>query len=150
MDAELTALATAGATALVQQMATDGWAQARRRLVAYFSRGRSEDEETVEGELEEARADLAAARVADDADAAADVTAEWRNRIRRTLRADPAAAAELRTLLDELAPGAVQRQGDVNNTISGGVQHDMVIQAGTVGSIHLGNPGDPGGPGGRR
>ncbi|MFP3990596.1 hypothetical protein U9R90_24650 [Streptomyces sp. E11-3] len=142
MDAELTALAAAGATALVQQMATDGWAQARRRMAAYFSRGRAEDEETVVGELEEARADLVAARDADDEEAAADVTAAWRSRIRRALRADPAAAEELRALLDELAPPATaQQMGDVHNTIRGGVQHGTVIQAGTVESLHLGDPG---------
>ncbi|WP_308437842.1 hypothetical protein [Streptomyces capitiformicae] len=37
-------------------------------------------------------------------EAVADAQAEWRNRLRRTLRADPAAAAELRVMLDELAP----------------------------------------------
>ncbi|MHC0432637.1 hypothetical protein ACX6XY_21020 [Streptomyces sp. O3] len=141
MDAELTALAAAGATALVQQMATDGWAQARRRLAAYFSRGRSEDEETVTGELEEARADLAAAREADDAEAAADVAAEWRNRLRRTLRADPAAAEELRELLEELAPaGAAPREGAVHNTINDGVYHGTVIQTGRVESLYHGDP----------
>ncbi|WP_381799640.1 hypothetical protein [Streptomyces niveus] len=34
METELVALAAAGATALVQQMATDGWTAARDRMVA--------------------------------------------------------------------------------------------------------------------
>ncbi|MFE9646444.1 hypothetical protein ACFYO0_20515 [Streptomyces sp. NPDC006365] len=136
MDAELTALAAAGATALVQQMVTDGWGNVRDRVAAFFSRG--SNEEVVEGELEESRAELVAARDTEDEDAAADVQASWRSRLRRTLREDPAAAAELRALLDELAPESAARQHsgtvhNTHNTISGGVHHGMVIQAHTVG-----------------
>ncbi|TLS42513.1 hypothetical protein FE633_30705 [Streptomyces montanus] len=131
MDAELTALAAAGATALVQQMVTDGWGNVRDRVVAFFSRGR--DEEIVEGELEESRAELVAAQDAEDEEAAADVQASWRSRLRRTLRDDPEAAAELRALLDELAPpSAALAPGTVHNTISGGVVNGPVIQAYTV------------------
>ncbi|MCX4909554.1 hypothetical protein [Streptomyces sp. NBC_00878] len=139
MDAELTALAAAGATALVQQMVTDGWENVRDRVVALFSRGR--DEEAVVGELEESRTDLVAALDVEDGEAAADVQASWRTRLRRTLRDNPAAAAELRALLDELTPpsGAPER-GSVHNTISGGVQHGTVIQAHTVGDLTIGEP----------
>ncbi|MFD5698896.1 hypothetical protein [Streptomyces lasiicapitis] len=144
MDAELTALAAAGATALVQSMVGDGWAQARDRAVGFFTRrratGNDEDTVAVAGELDEARDDLVAARDAEDEDAAADVQAEWRNRMRRALRADPAAADELRLLLRELAPDEAGegRGGSVHNSITGGVQHGNVIQAHTVGDVRLG------------
>ncbi|WJV49442.1 hypothetical protein [Streptomyces flavofungini] len=144
MDAELTALAAAGATALVQSMVGDGWAHARDRAVGFFTRRRAADGDgaalAVGGELDEARAELVAARDAQDADTAADVQAEWRNRMRRALRDDPEAAAELRLLLDELAPDESEdgRSGNVRNTISGGVQHGNVIQARTVGDVTLG------------
>ena len=140
MDAELAALAAAGATALVQQMVTDGWVNVRDRVVVLFSRGR--DEEAVVGELEESRADLVAARDADDEEAAADVQASWRTRLRRTLRDDPESAAELRALLDELTPpSAAPAPGSVHNTISGGVQHSAVVQAHTVGGgVTIGLP----------
>ncbi|MEU6993594.1 hypothetical protein ABZ953_23440 [Streptomyces sp. NPDC046465] len=136
MDAELTALAAAGATALVQQMVTDGWTQARDRVAGFFSRGRGGEEDVLAGELEEARAELVAARGAGDEGTADDVRAEWRSRLRRRLAADPEAAAELRALLDELAPASAPeaQPGSVtyNNTISGGTYHATVIQAGTV------------------
>ncbi|WP_149822758.1 hypothetical protein [Streptomyces tailanensis] len=138
MDAELTALATAGATALVQQMVGDGWAGLRDRVVALFSRGR--DEADVQEDLEESRADLVAARDAGDDEAVADVRAEWRNRLRRTLRADPAMAAELRALLDELAPAADQAKGAAYNTFSGSVQQGIVIQAHTIRDMTTGKP----------
>ncbi|WP_172385434.1 hypothetical protein [Streptomyces sp. MNP-20] len=138
MDAELAALAGAGATALVQAMVGDGWAAARGRVVAFLGRRRGADEDRAGGALDETRDDLLAARAAGDADAEADARAEWRNRMRRALRADPEAAAELRLLLDELGRGGDDRGGVVHNTISGGVQRGNVIQAHTVGDVHLG------------
>jgi hypothetical protein len=136
MDAELAALAAAGATALVQQMVTDGWGNVRDRVVVFFSRGR--DGEAVQGELEASRADLAAARDADDEEAADDVRASLRVRLRRTLRDDPAAAAELRALLDELAPPATGPTSiAVNNTVNGGAHH-IVIQTGPVSDSTIG------------
>ncbi|MER5254760.1 hypothetical protein [Streptomyces sp. NPDC002855] len=138
MDAELTALATAGATALVQQMVTDGWAQVRGRVAGFFSRGSEGDADAVAGELEAARAELVAAPEGEGEEVAADVLAEWRARMRRTLRADPAAAAELRALLDELMPpdAGQGRIGAVHNTIHGGEYHGTVIQSGTVGGVN--------------
>ncbi|UWE10163.1 hypothetical protein [Actinacidiphila bryophytorum] len=135
MDAELAALAAAGATALVEQMAGDAWTQVRDRVVAFFAR-RGGEEAAVEGELATSREELHAV-------GRADVEAMWRIRLRRALAADPSAAAELRTILDDLAPGGSGlRTGDVHNVISGGVQHGPVIQAGNVGAVTFGAP-DP-------
>ncbi|MGA5469845.1 hypothetical protein ACPCUK_13660 [Streptomyces arboris] len=141
MEAELVALAGAGATALVQQMAVDSWEQARDLVVSFFSRRGGGEEAVIEGELETSRGELVAAMNAGDEQTASDVQAEWRTRLRRTLLADPAAASELQAILDDLAPR--KRDGqvvDVRNTISGGVQHGPVIQAGNVGSLSFGAP----------
>ncbi|MER5180728.1 hypothetical protein ABT009_20530 [Streptomyces sp. NPDC002896] len=144
MDAELSALAAAGATALVQQMVTEGWVQARGRAVAFFSRRRGGDETVVEGELEASRAQLVAARGAEDQDAEAGVQAEWRNRLRRTLRSDPTAAAELRALLAELGPEpSARRRGSAPDKVSGGVQHGTVIRARSVGNVTIGSTRPP-------
>ncbi|UUU34674.1 hypothetical protein JIX56_35155 [Streptomyces sp. CA-210063] len=137
MDAELAALAAAGATTLVQSMVGDGWAGLRDRVASFFSRGRSEQD--VQDDLEESRAELVAAQDAGDEEAVADVQAEWRNRLRRTLRADPNAAAELRALLDELVPEKdEQGRGSVYNTINGSVHQGTVIQAGSIGRLSNG------------
>ncbi|MFI1399813.1 hypothetical protein [Streptomyces sp. NPDC020681] len=141
MEAELVSLAAAGATALVQGMVTDGWGSVRDRVVRFFAR-ESADSEIVGAYLDESRAELAEAQQAQDEEAAADIQAEWRSRMRRTLRADPQAAAELRALLDELAPGDSHTPTvNVHNTISGGTQHGPVIQTGTIGNIHIGGQG---------
>ncbi|MEU1281579.1 hypothetical protein [Streptomyces sp. NPDC005805] len=140
MEAELIALAAAGATAFVQQMATDSWTEARDRIVAFFGR-RGGVEDVVEGELETSRGELTAAQGAGDEQTAADVEAEWRTRLRRTLLADPAAAAELRAVLDELPSDAGRATvRDVHNTISGGEYHAGVVQAGIVRSAGFGAP----------
>ncbi|MGY5137227.1 hypothetical protein ACWGJW_33410 [Streptomyces nigrescens] len=138
MEAELTALAAAGATAFVQQMAADSWAQARDRIASFFSR-RAGEEGVIEGELETSRRELTVAIEAGDEQTALDVEAEWRTRLRRTLVANPAAASELRQVLIELVPdGSGQQVANVHNTISGGVQHGPVVQVGNVGSLNLG------------
>ncbi|WSW41041.1 hypothetical protein OG426_30720 [Streptomyces canus] len=145
MEAELVALAAAGATTLVQQMVAESWVQARDRVVSFFSRRNGGESEAIEGELETSRGELMAATESGDERAAADVEAEWRTRLRRTLLADPAAAAELRAVLDELAPDRRDRQvADVHNTISGGVQHGPVVQTGVVGSLNFGRLPDQG------
>lgn len=146
MEAELVTLAAAGATALVQQMATDGWTAARDRMVAFFAGRGSATPASVEEDLETGRAELVAAQRDEDEELAADVRAEWRTRLRRALAADPAAAAELRSLLDELAPAAPapQHVTTVHNTMSGGVVRETLIQTGSIGRVDLGGGGSRG------
>ncbi|MFJ2772785.1 hypothetical protein [Streptomyces sp. NPDC087300] len=144
MDAELTALAAAGATALVQQMVTDGWTRARDGVAALFSRDGGSggsgdvDDEVLVGELEEARAEVVAARDSGDEEIADDVRTEWRSRLRRRLAADPEAVVELRALLAELEEGeGGAAVGGVtynnSNHLSGGEFHGTVIQAQNIG-----------------
>ncbi|NUK15697.1 hypothetical protein [Streptomyces lunaelactis] len=141
MEAELMALAAAGATAVVQQMATDSWGHARDRIVSFFSGHAGTAEELIEGQLETSRGELTAAMESGDEQTVSDVQAEWRTRLRRTLLADPAAASELRAVLDELTLDRNdQHVMEVHNTISGGVQHGPVIQTSTVGSLSFGVP----------
>ncbi|WP_406337645.1 hypothetical protein [Streptomyces sp. NBC_00649] len=141
MEAELMALAATGATALVQQMAVDSWGHVRDRVALFFARRGGSEEDVIMGELETSRGELVVAMEAGDEQAASDVQAVWRTRLRRTLLADPAAALELQAILNDLAPQRGNQQvADVRNTISGGVQHGPVIQAGNVGSLSFGTP----------
>ncbi|WP_329389051.1 hypothetical protein [Streptomyces sp. NBC_01716] len=143
MEAELVALAAAGATALVQQMATEGWTAARDRVVAFFADRSSVTPDSVEEDLETGRAELVAAYRDEDEDLMADVQSEWRTRLRRALAADPSAAAELRTLLDELSPATptTYQAIDVHNTITGATVHGPVIQTGAIGRVDFGGKG---------
>ncbi|MFD4177276.1 hypothetical protein [Streptomyces anulatus] len=134
MEAELTALAASGATAFVGLMVTEAWTQARGRVARFLARG--EDVDVIDAELEESREELTAARAAADDEAVADVEEEWRIRLRRALRANPEAADELRTLLDELSPlGAAAPEVSVTNSISGGTQNGPVFQGQTFSAL---------------
>ncbi|MFF2008531.1 hypothetical protein ACFVWY_05570 [Streptomyces sp. NPDC058195] len=127
MEAELAALATTGATALVGLMVSDAWAQARQRVAGFLARGG--DTDGVDEELEASRAELVAAQDGTEPGIAADIEEEWRLRLRRALRADPSAAGDLRHLLDEIAPGGGPAPTlTVHNTVSGGTQHAPVFQ----------------------
>ncbi|MFD3540080.1 hypothetical protein ACFWUQ_11345 [Streptomyces sp. NPDC058662] len=104
MDAELVALASSAATTVVGLLATDGWEQAKVGVAALWRRARPEQAETVEAELVAARTGVLTARQAGDDGAEAALTAEWCDRLRHFLAADPARARELRALLAELSP----------------------------------------------
>jgi hypothetical protein len=127
VEAELAGLAASGATTLVGLMVSDAWVQTRERVARFFARGA--DRGALAAELHESQLELLSARETGDAEAADDVEAEWRTRLRRLLRADPAAAHELRALLTELGPLATGGPAVVvHNAITGGVQHGPVIQ----------------------
>jgi hypothetical protein len=129
VEAELAALASSGATTLVGLMATDAWTQVRDRVAALFGRaGDAGDADAAAEELRHSQEDLLTARAeGDEAAVAEDIEAVWRSRLRRVLRADPAAADELRRLLDELTPAAGAPHVVVTNTVNGGVHHGPVV-----------------------
>ncbi|MFE7120719.1 hypothetical protein ACFU99_35335, partial [Streptomyces sp. NPDC057654] len=92
--------------------------------------------------LEISRAELTAARDESDEATAADIEAGWRLRMGRVLRADPAAADELRALLAELDPPAEGRGGgSVSNSVSGGVQNGPVVQGRDFSNLTFHVPG---------
>lgn len=137
MEAELAALATSGATAVVALMASDGWNAVRSRIVGLLRRDSEvhEDADRIEAELESQRGEAAAARDAGDSTVIADLEAVWRMTLRRLLVEDPSKAAVLRELVGEGSPTA----GSVHNTINGGEFRQAVIQAGNInGDVHLG------------
>lgn len=101
MDPELTTLAQGASLTLVTLMATDAWERTRDGVVALWRRARPERADAAAAELDSTREDLAADPGAED-----ELAAEWQGRIRRLLVDRPEVAVELRSLLDELTPGA--------------------------------------------
>ncbi|MFJ8442712.1 hypothetical protein [Kitasatospora griseola] len=141
---ELAELAASGATALVGAVATDLWGQVRDRVGRLLTRGR-------ESRVEAARIELAYAEVLDAEENGRPeiretVRQDWEHRLLTVLREDPAAVAELRALLDEIAP-----QGDgqrvevttIHNEISGDVR-GIALQIGRVetSNVTMRQPGD--------
>ncbi|MFI6643657.1 hypothetical protein [Streptomyces sp. NPDC050504] len=146
MDGELVALASTGGAALVQHMVSEGWAQARGLIARFIARTSGADEEAVEAELEASREDLTAARATGNEQTAelisSEVRTEWGKRMRNALIANPAAAADLRAILDELDPRSRAQQIVYNNTVNGGT-HASVIQVGRVGTLNQGGAAPP-------
>ncbi|MFJ9606687.1 hypothetical protein ACIRS1_10110 [Kitasatospora sp. NPDC101176] len=131
MDAEITEIATRGATALAGLMVTSAWDRVRPRVAAMFGRRA----EAVSEALEETRADLVAAQEGDGEAAARSAQGEWEPKLRRLLADDPAMVAELRSILDEFSPAPAPEPGAtyITNTISGGSTfNESVIQAGII------------------
>ncbi|MFD5480881.1 NB-ARC domain-containing protein [Streptomyces hawaiiensis] len=124
MEAELAALAASGATTLVGLMISDSWTSAKERLTRFLARRRSAGE--AEEELQAASEELARAQAEGDTAAQEEIEADWRQRLLVVLREEPAAAAELRSLLAEWA-------GHVSHTvISGGVNHGPAFQGAQI------------------
>ncbi|MEU2899248.1 hypothetical protein AB0O72_15775 [Streptomyces sp. NPDC088106] len=111
MDPEIAALAGTAGTTVVTLMVTSGWESARDGMVALWRRFQPARAESVGEELEAGREDLLLARQAGDAEAEAELTAEWQGRLRRFLLTRPEAAAELRRVLDELNPSPPEEPG---------------------------------------
>jgi hypothetical protein len=148
MEAELAALASSGATALVGLMVSDSWAQVKDGFVRLLTR--SAPAEAPLEDLETSRIELVTAHLAHDDTKAAAIEGHWRARLELLLCSDHTAADELRRLLD--AP--TRRPADsISNFNSGNAPFGSIIQAGHISgdtfhiapasSEHIDKPDDP-------
>ncbi|MFE2264439.1 hypothetical protein [Streptomyces griseosporeus] len=117
-------VATAG-TAVVAAMATDAWQQARTAVLQLWRRTHPERVPAIEGELAEVREDVLTARTHQDAEAEERLVENWRQRLERLVRTDPALVSELQRLVNEelvplLPSGALPRPGSTTMEIHSG------------------------------
>ncbi|UQA93329.1 hypothetical protein [Streptomyces halobius] len=123
-------------TALVTLMVTAAWEQAREGVVAVWRRIRPGQAGSVEGELEEARAELVQAEQDGEADQVRrELATEWQARLRRVLRDEPEAAAELQRILDDARGAVADTAGPSVRMRARAEGHGRVFQAGR--DIHL-------------
>src|SRR5437879_5512911 len=104
MEAELAALASSGATALIGLMVSDSWAQVKDGFARMLAR-LAPDETPLE-ELETSRVELVTAHLEHDDTKTAAIESHWRARLEFLLRSDETAADELRRLLDTPMPSS--------------------------------------------
>jgi hypothetical protein len=126
MDAELAALASSGATALVGLMVSDSWTQVKEGFARLFARPAGE---IPPEELETARIELLTAHLESDHAKQAAIQDRWRTRLQELLRSDATARFELRHLLDTLTDRSAN---SISNFNSGDVRFGSVIQAGRI------------------
>ncbi|MFD5748197.1 hypothetical protein [Streptomyces sp. NPDC127033] len=136
MDAEITLLAGTAGTTIASLLATDAWNGVRNGVLALWRRVRPDDEEHVAVQLDTSRRDLLDARADSDEDTEREIAAEWRGRVRRLLVAHPELAAELRSLLTELAPGTPAATAVTQHATASG--DSRVYQAGR--DLHIDQP----------
>jgi hypothetical protein len=115
-------------TALVGAIATDAWQQVREAVISLWRRMHPRREDGgIGAELDELREQVLAARRDGDADTERALEGAWQLRLqRRQLRADPALAAELQRVLDQvLTPALTPAEQDrVGTIIITGSSHD--------------------------
>lgn len=131
MEIDPAVLADEGSKVLVQEMTRTGWELAKSGFARVFGRGG--DREGTLAELEASREEV----LEEDEELTESVRGMWKVRLRQRLKNDPEAVAELRALLDEIAPERGDR-GGVTNTFHGEVRDQgILIQAGSIeGGVH--------------
>ncbi|MEO3822741.1 hypothetical protein [Actinomadura sp. B10D3] len=127
MEAELAALASSGATALVGLMISDSWAQVKGGFARMLAR--SAPAEAPLEELETSRTELVTAHLEHDDTKMAAIESHWRSRLELLLRSDETAADALRRLLPVPTPSPVKT---ISNFNSGDTHFGSIIQAGHI------------------
>ena len=133
MDAELSALTSTAATTVVQLLATTAWEQARSAVDRLWRRAHPEWAETVQAELEEARAEVLAARQDDDEQVEQALVGEWQGRLRRLVSADPQLIEDLRRVVAQLSSALAELEPSKGTTTTMQATtfgHSRVNQAG--------------------
>lgn len=103
MDPTLITLASAGGTAVVSAMATDGWNTFRTSVVALWRRFRPDSTAELERDLETSRTALLATADTDIEQARQALQSAWQGRLLTLFLEDRAAAAEFEALLSKVA-----------------------------------------------
>ncbi len=133
VDPELAALTSTAATTVVKLLATTAWEKAKSAIGGLWRRVHRERAETVQAELEEARAEVLAVRQVGDEQAEQALVGEWQGRLRRLVAADPQLADELRRVIAQLhsALADADPQQDATITMQAtAFGHSLVNQAG--------------------
>ena len=113
-------------TALVAAVATDAWGQVRDALTALWHRVRPQrDADGIGAELDGLREQALQARRDGDAAIVQALEGTWQLKLLGLLRADPALAAELRRILDEVLTPALSpaEQAQIGTIIMTGSSH---------------------------
>ena len=112
--------------ALVGAIATDTWPRVREAVTGLWRRVHPQKADDVGTELDELREQVLVARRDGDTDTERAFEGAWQVRLQQLLRADPALAAELRRVLDQVLTPALTpaEQARVGTIIMTGSSHD--------------------------
>ncbi|MEW2406807.1 hypothetical protein [Streptomyces griseoviridis] len=128
MEPTLITLASAGGTAVVSAMATDGWQTLRSGVVDLWRRFRPDSAAELERDLETSRSALLAAPETEIQPVRQALQSVWQGRMLTLFLEDRAAAAEFEGLLSRLAEASSHRTEMTFNAEAR--DHGRVYQAG--------------------
>ena len=114
-------------TALVGAIATSTWQQVREAVTGLWRRVHPQQKtDDIGTELDELREQILLARRDGDTDTEKALEGAWQVKLQQLLRADPALAAELRRVLDQVLTPALTpaEQTRIGNIIMTGSSHD--------------------------
>ncbi|MBB5915689.1 hypothetical protein BJY24_004601 [Nocardia transvalensis] len=125
----------AAGTAVVKAMATEVWSAAKAAVVRWWRKSHPEQAERVSADLDQLRAEVMAARAAQDTATEDALAGMWRLRLQHAIAGNPALRAELERLLhDELTPRlSVSDQSTVaaiSQTANARGRRNTIVQAG--------------------
>jgi hypothetical protein len=113
--------------ALLAAIATDSWPRVREAVTGLWRRVHPrQDAGDIGTELDESREQILLARREGDTSTESALEGAWQVRLQRLLRADPAAADELRRVLEQVLTPALPpaEQTRIGNIIMTGSSHD--------------------------
>lgn len=140
----LVGLASAGGTALVSAMVTDGWEDVRARFAHVLSRGKAKETEVAGTELDQSRAALEGLTGLGLERALAEQELIWRARLSAVLEEDPGCEAELRALVMEVQTRTIGWSGPVQQHATAFDQAQQAVQGQGVQNVTFGGQREPG------
>jgi hypothetical protein len=135
---ELAGLASAGGTALVTAMVTDGWENARARFARLLGRGKASETQKAAARLDQSKAALAATPGTDLDRVRADQVTAWRTRLEDLLEDDPDAKAELQALVTEIQARVIGSAGRVEQHATASDRAQQAVLGHGVQNVHFG------------
>jgi hypothetical protein len=130
-------------TALVGAIATDAWQQVHEAVTGLWRRVHSQRaDDGIGAELDELREQVLVARRDGDDGTERALEGAWQVRLAQLLRADPALAAELRRVLDQVLTPALTPAGQarVGTIIMTGSSHDSSSFTQIGAQVNYGRP----------
>jgi hypothetical protein len=139
----LAALASAGGTALVSAMVTDGWESVKERFARLLGRGDPQVVKDIAARLEASRALLAGRSGADLERTRAGQEIAWRSRLADLLEDHPEAEGLLRATVADVQAQVIGSAGRVQQQVTGFDQAQQGVQGHGVQTNTFGGQGEP-------
>ena len=140
----LAALASAGGTALVTAMVTDGWEGIRARFARLIGRGHPPEIDAAGVRLDQSHAVLEGLTGSDLERVRAEQEIVWRTRLSDLLEQDPSVEADLRDLISETANQALRADGRVEQRVAAFDQAQQAVLGQGIQNITFGDRHEPG------